>query len=411
MSQATRRNLAFLAIFVFVFAICYALSSPLTTSASQAGGGTNNTYLPLIMVPREFEVIPTNATFNNVTDITHAGDERLFVAELAGTIRILQPNGTTSLFLDIQDRVLDSGAEQGLFGLAFHPDFATNGYFYVTYTAKFPQDNNKSYLRLSQFQVTGNPDVADPNSEAVLISIIQDFTIHNGGALEFNPRDGQLYMGVGDDSQNLLAQDGGSKKGKILRINVDAAQAAQSLTMQQVDEDMMAATAVSIETWAKGLRNPWRMAVDPVSGNIYIGDVGDRAWEEIDMLPFGYNGSNFGWPCMEGPDVLFTDGDCNKTFDLPIHSYSVGCSVIAGEFFRFAGDLSQKGSLIFADGCTREIQALSFSNGSWQVNTVGDLANAPDGFLTTFGQDVNGTVYAGILGADVPLLELYIPPQ
>ena len=153
------------------------------------------------------------------------------------------------------------------------------------------------------------------------------------------------------------------------------------------------------------------MAVDPVSGNIFVGDVGDRSWEEIDVIPFGYGGSNFGWPCVEGPEVLFTDGDCNKTFDPPIHYYAVGCSVVVGEYFRFAGDLSQKGSLIFTDGCLRQIQALSFTDGSWQAKTIGDLTNAPGGFLTTFGQDINGTVYAGVLGEPAPLLELFIPPQ
>jgi glucose/arabinose dehydrogenase len=305
---------------------------------------------------------------------------------------------------------VDEGAEQGLFALAFHPDYATNGYFYVTYTAAFPNDSNKWNLRLSQIQVTSNPDVANPNSEVALLNIVQDFALHNGGSLEFNPRDGRLYMGVGDDSQNLVAQNDGFK-GKILRIDVGSAQATQSHGMQQLDEDTTASTAVSIETWARGLRNPWRMAVDPVSGNIFVGDVGDRSWEEIDMIPFGYGGSNFGWPCVEGPEVLFTDGDCDKIFDPPIHYYSEGCSVILGEYFRFGGDLSRKGSLIFADGCLQQIQALSFSEGSWQVKTIGDLAAASGGFLTTFGQDINGTVYAGVLGTPAPLLELYIPPQ
>lgn len=135
---------------------------------------------------------------------------------------------------------------------------------------------------------------------------MQDFALHNGGSLEFNPRDGRLYMDVGDDSQNLVAQNDGFK-GKILRIDVGSGQATQSQGVQQLDEDTTASTAVSIETWARGLRNPWRMAVDPVSGNIFVGDVGDRSWEEIDMIPFGYGGSNFGWPCVEGPEVLFTD--------------------------------------------------------------------------------------------------------
>ena len=405
------RKFLFLTLFVLVFAICYANSSTLITTAAPDGGSSTNTFLPLIFVPREFESIPTNATFDNVTDITHAGDERLFVAERAGTIKILHPNGTSSLFLDIRDRVLDSGAEQGFFGLAFHPDYATNGYFYVTYTAVFNQDPNKAILRLSQFQVTSNPDVADPNSEAVLVSIVQDFVIHNGGSLEFNPVDGRLYMGVGDDSQNMSAQDDSSSKGKILRINVDTGLAARGAVMHPLNEDTMASTAVSVERWAKGVRNPWRMAVDPVSGNVYIGDVGDRSWEEIDVIPLGVSGRNFGWPCVEGPEVLFTDGDCNKTFDPPIYFYDIGCAIVVGEYWRFEGDLGRKGSLIFTDGCLRQVQSLSNSGGSWQATTIGDLSDAPGGFLTAFGQDVNGTVYAGVLGTSMPLLELYIPPQ
>ena len=410
MNLSNGRKLAFLTIFVGVFTVCYAISSSPSMVASQAGGSAGDNFLPLIFVPREFEAIPTTATFTNVTDITHAGDERLFVSEQAGTIRILQPDGSSALFLDIRDRVVDEGAEQGLFALAFHPNYATNGYFYVMYTAAYPNETNKWNLRLSQFQVTGNPDVADPNSEVVLINIVQDFVLHNGGALEFNPQDGRLYMGVGDDSQGLVAQHDGFK-GKILRINIDVSQAVQSQSVQQIDENIFASTAVSIETWARGLRNPWRMAVDPVSGDIYIGDVGDRSWEEIDRIALGYNGGNFGWPCVEGPEVLFTDGECNQTFNAPIHYYDVGCAVVVGEYFRFEGNLSHKGSVIFTDGCLRQIQALSFSDGSWQVEIIGDLADAPAGFLTTFGQDINGTVYAGLIGESVPLLELYIPPE
>ncbi len=411
MNLSIRSKLAFLTIFVLVFAVCYLMSSPAVSVASESGASTSDYFLPLIFVPREFEIIPTEATFTNVTHITHAGDERIFVVELAGTIRILHPNGTTSLFLDIRDRVLDEGAEQGLFALAFHPDYANNGYFYVTYTAAYPQDSNKSYLKLSQFQVTANPDVANSASELLLLSIIQDFPVHNGGALEFNPQDGRLYMGIGDDSQNLVAQDDGSYKGKILRINVNASRTAQNAVLEQLDADTIASTAVSIELSAKGLRNPWRMAIDPVSGHIFVGDVGDRLWEEIDVIPFGYNGGNFGWPCVEGPEVLFTGGACDKFFDPPIHYYSEGCVVVVGEYYRYEGDLSLPGRLIFADACVQQIQTLTYTAGSWQAKPIGDLSSVSGGLLTTFGQDVNGTVYAGVLGASVPLFELYIPPE
>ena len=412
MVSSMPKKLTLLTIFVLVLIAAYSVSSSPTTAASPAGENPLTHYLPIIVSPREYEVIPTTATFDNVTDIANAGDERLFIAERSGIIRILHPNGTTSVFLDIRDEVVDEGFEQGLFGLAFHSDYATNGTFFVSYTTNFSNQDDKWNLRLSQFQVSANPDIADSTSRSTLLDIAQDFTIHNGGALEFNPKDGRLYLGVGDDSQNLIAQ-GSDYKGGILRIDLESEKPAADhpATFQQLSPDTTAAPTISVKKVAKGLRNPWRMAVDPVSGDIYVGDVGDRSWEEIDLIPFGVSGRNFGWPCVEGPEILHTDGDCDREFDAPIYYYSEGCAVVIGEYFRFEGDLNANGSLIFADGCLRKIQSLSAASGSWQATPIGSLPDTPSGFLTTFGQDINGTIYAGVLATDASLLELYIPSQ
>lgn len=379
-------------------------------SARSATEVETGTFLPVVMIPDEFRIIVTPATFVSVTDISNAGDDRLFVAERAGTIRILHPDGSSSLFLDIRDRVDSDGAELGLFGLAFHPDYPNNGYFYVTYTT--PRDGTGWSLKLSQFQVTSNPDVAAPDSEIRIINVRQDFAQHNGGALEFNPLDGKIYLGVGDDEELLTAQDRSTSKGKILQIDVDIANVGRNIGIErQINEDTIVAASVMTEQWARGLRNPWKIGVDPLTGDMFVGDVGDRSWEEINLIPFGQSGQNFGWPCMEGPDIKDDGGPCNRNFDLPVYYYSNGCYIVVGEVYRHPEDPAEDGRLLFGDGCRSEIFALSQVPGGWQAQVIGDRSGTPEGLLTTFGKNDEGTVFAGLLGPAKPLLELHIPSQ
>lgn len=368
-------------------------------------------YLPIINTVRQFEANPTAHTFANVTDITNAGDERLFVAELSGIIYVIQENGTKSVFLDIRDRVDADGYELGMFGLAFHPNHLDNGYFYVTYTASAGDMQWK--LILAQFQVTADPNVADPSSEARLVSVTEDSEYHNGGSIEFNPIDGRLYFGIGDDSQNLSAQEANQNKGHLLRIGVNPTRIAQNRnnSLIQISADTFAAQDVSIQKWAKGLRNPWRIAIDPLTGDIFIGDVGDRDWEEINYIPFGVQSKNFGWPCMEGPNIELTDPPCDKSFDAPLYYYDEGCSVVMGEVYRFNNDPKMPREIIFTDGCLRHINVLKQTSNGWVAEEIGTIPETPSGFLTTFGKDNNGKIFAGLLGSPVPLYELYIPAE
>ena len=228
-----------------------------------------------------------------------AGDfQRLFVVEQGGRIRIVKDGvllGTS--FLDLSGRI-SSGGERGLLGLAFHPDYRRNGRFFVNYTD--PQGNSV----VSEFGVSSNPDFANAGSERVLLRQTQPFSNHNGGHLAFSPIDGTLYLGFGDggsggDPQNL-AQNDGTWLGKILRIDVDGRDAGKEYAVPS-DNPFAGRTTPLPEIWAKGLRNPWRFSFDRAIGDLWIGDVGQGAWEEVDWQgASSRGGENYGWRRMEG---------------------------------------------------------------------------------------------------------------
>ena len=384
-----------------------AATVPSIYSAPSASVAENTIiYLPIITKPREFEANPSTQKFNKITDIANSGDGRLFIIERAGTIRVVQPDGTPSLFLDIQDRVTDASSEQGLFAIAFPSDYTTNGSFYVSYTG---EQSGNQYLYVSRFQVTANPDVADPNSEDRIFSVKQDFGLHNGGALRYNPVDGYLYVGVGDDEQLLVAQDLGSTKGKLIRLSINSPAITSSPEMQTW---LDAQTSVPSSVWALGLRNPWKIGIDPVNGSIFVTDVGDRAWEEVNYIPLGAQWLDFGWPCMEGPDIISQGGSCGSPSShiLPVYYYSDGCAIMGGEVYYHLNDPAQERQFIFGDYCTREIMSLSAPNGSWQVEKIGAITDG-DGPLTTLGKGANGTIYAGLFSPASSYYELFIPPQ
>lgn len=336
-------------------------------------------FIPILRTVRGFEANPLPHTFNFVTDITHAGDERLFVVEVSGVVKVVQSDGTVSTFLDIQDRVVTGEGETGMFGLAFHPDYANNGYFYVSY---FGTEHGEG-LHVMRFEVSADKNVANPNSGLLQVMISMVEPIHNGGALRFN-KDGYLYLGVGDD-QNLGNAQSDSLKGKLLRIDVDDSRAG-------------------VEIWAKGLRNPWRIGVDPISGVMFIGDVGDRTFEEVNIVPFGVSGLNYGWPCFEGTlDHLNCDNP--SRFIPPTYEYdhSVGCSITGGEVVRRGDEYYY----LFGDFCLLSVQSLRVVNGSWQAELEGYLPPEA-GVLITFGRNNAGTVFAG---TERTVYELYIPPR
>jgi glucose/arabinose dehydrogenase len=304
------------------------------------------------------------------------GSGRLFIIEKRGYIRVYE-NGQLleTPFLDVTDRVNNSSNEMGLLGLAFHPDYEQNGYFYVNYTGSGGGDTF-----ISRFQASGNS--ADPNSELILLNIEQPFPNHNGGAAAFGP-DGYLYLGLGDGGAAgdpfKNGQNTQSLLGKILRIDVNNGDP------YTIPSD----NPFGSEVWAYGLRNPWRISFDRATGDLWIGDVGQGAIEEIDYLPVGTGaGANFGWSIMEGTRGY--DGDPQPGLLLPAAEYShdFGCSVTGGYVYRGAMP-EWNGIYLYGDYCTGFIWGTFLSNGEWQTELLFETgAN-----INTFGVDESGEIY------------------
>jgi glucose/arabinose dehydrogenase len=312
------------------------------------------------------------------TDLQADGSGRLFVLEKVGRIRIIQNDQLIeTLFLDITNQVGSNGNEQGLLGLAFHPQYAQDGRFFVNYT-----DKNGNTV-LARFQVSSDPNIADPNSEVKVLGVDQPFANHNGGVLVFGP-DGYLYAGLGDGGSQGdpfgNAQNTGVLLGKILRLDVDSAEPYA----------VPADNPFGNEVWAYGLRNPWRISFDRATGDLYIADVGQNAWEEIDFLPANSpGGTNFGWNFREGAHD-YEGGGPEGMVD-PVAEYSHpegGCSVTGGYVYR--GSVPEwNGIYLYGDYCTGMIWGLIQIDGGWQSQLLFDL----DVTITSFGQDESGELY------------------
>jgi glucose/arabinose dehydrogenase len=311
-------------------------------------------------------------------DLQPDGSGRLCVIEKAGRIRIIENDQLIETpFLDISDRVGSNGNEQGLLGLAFHPQYAQNGRFFVNYT-----DNNGDTV-LARFQVSGDPNVADPNSEVKILGVDQPFANHNGGVLAFGP-DGYLYAGLGDGGSQGdpfgNAQNTSVVLGKILRLDVDSAEP------YAIPSD----NPFGNEVWVYGLRNPWRFSFDTLTHDLYIGDVGQNTWEEIDFLPAGSpGGTNFGWNFREGAHDYKGGGPAGLVDPVAEYSHTEGgCSVTGGYVYR--GSMPEwNGIYLYADYCTGLIWGLIHSDNGWQSQLLFDL----DVTITSFGQDTSGELY------------------
>ena len=320
---------------------------------------------------------------------SHDGTNRLFVIEKVGRIRVAQPGAaTTTVFMDISSRVLSSGNEQGLLGLAFHPQYIVNGRFFVYYNR--PGDGA---IVIAEYRVlSSNPNAGNSASEIVLLTIPHPTnTNHNGGMIEFGP-DGFLYAGVGDggsanDPPNN-AQNINALLGKILRIDVDHPNGSIPYSSPP-DNPFFGSTAGADEIYAIGMRNPWRYSFDRGTGALYVGDVGQGAREEIDIVT---RGGNYGWRVMEGMicNPSFNGGVCTPPAGstLPIWDYTHAagrCSITGGYVYRGSRLTVPTGSYIFADYCTGEIwQLLSGS----QTLLIDTSLNVP-----SFGEDEAGEIY------------------
>ena len=304
--------------------------------------------------------------FDSPVDVTNAGDGsgRLFVVEQAGRIRIVKDGALVERpFIDITGRIA-SGGERGLLGLAFHPDYPTDPRFFVNYTDR---DGNTV---ISSFTVTtADPDVADPDSETLLMHIEQPFANHNGGAVAFGP-DGMLYIATGDGGSGGDPQGNGQRLdthlGKILRIDVDVAAGSATTYEVPTDNPFVDQADAKPEIWLYGLRNPWRMRFDRETGDLWIGDVGQNAWEEIDVARAGQKGLNYGWNTMEGAHCFSPQADCDQTgLILPVAEYEngVGCAVIGGVVVRDPSQGRLDGGYLFGDAC---------SDNLWLLDPAGD---------------------------------------
>jgi len=328
--------------------------------------------------------------------ITHAGDARLFVTLQAGRVVIFNDGGVRPRpFLDVSERV-GSGGERGLLSVAFHPEYAANGFFFVNYT------DRSGDTVISRFSVTADRNVADPASEAVLLEIDQPFANHNGGQLQFGP-DGFLYAGTGDggsaNDPGCRAQNGAVLLGKVLRLDVDQSVDAPPFHGIPASNPFVGDAGVADEIWALGLRNPWRFSFDRASGDLWIGDVGQNAVEEVDrQAAASGGGENYGWKMMEGTSCTRNTGGCGFAIpgcDAPEYTppafeyaHAAGrCSITGGYVYRSDAVPQAQGAYFYADLCTGEVWAADPATGE-----VALLApRAP--FLTSFGEDAAGELY------------------
>lgn len=323
---------------------------------------------------------------------------RLFIVEQRGRIRVIEDGAIRSEpFLDLTDRVEHEGHEQGLLGLAFHPDYADNGRFFVNYTAlpEAAEGVPANATMVVEFTVSGDPNVAAAATDRVVLMQEQPTRTHNGGMLAFGP-DGFLYIGTGDgggaNDPDDNAQNPASLLGKILRIDVDAADAGE----YGIPSGNMPSPARP-EVFHMGLRNPWRYSFDGCRGDLYIGDVGQNDWEELNVVPHGVAHLNFGWKVCEGLHVRGGSAPCeHEEFTPPILEYGrrVGNAITGGYVYRGSLVPSLRGTYFFGDYPSQSFFAFQYVNGEvTNARELTDELDNADGNIASFGQDHNGEVY------------------
>jgi glucose/arabinose dehydrogenase len=306
----------------------------------------------------------------------------------AGPIRIIKDGALLPTpFLELTAKVSSSAGEQGLLGLAFAPDYATSGRFFVHYNDHF------NVNRVSAFRVSANPDQGDPSSEAQVLAFPQPGVAHNGGQLSFGP-DGMLYVGLGDgdDADQGRGQSLADPFANIMRIDVST----QPYTVP-ADNPFVSTADARPEIWSYGFRNPWRFSFDRATGDLYIGDVGESKWEEVNYASASSGagkGVNFGWDEMEGLHC-FKLRDCNQTgFTLPVLEYShdEGCAVVSGYVYRGPAMPSLQGTYFYADYCAGWVRSFRIQGGvATEQKDWPELK--PGGQITSFGEDSAGELY------------------
>lgn len=327
------------------------------------------------------------------------GDPRLFVVEQDGRIRIIE-NGQllAQPFLDIRGRVT-AGGEQGLLSMAFHPDYGTNGQFYVNFTG------SGGATRVERYTVSGNPNIADPSSDHLILTVPQFAPNHNGGQLQFGP-DGMLFIGMGDGGGGGDPQENGQNRdtllGALLRIDVDGG----GPYAIPPDNPYVGMAAARPEIWGIGLRNPWRFSFDRTDGLLYVADVGQNRIEEINAVAADQGGVNYGWNIMEGSECFEPEIGCDRSgLTPPVHEYptSSGCAVTGGYAYRGSAIPEIVGTYFYADYCTGRVSSFRMVDGvatehrDWALGSLGNVSS--------FGEDSSGELYIVDRGGRVFRLE------
>jgi glucose/arabinose dehydrogenase len=365
---------------------CAAILSLAACHSDSTGPGDGGNPLPPGLTLK-FNTFLSSGLSNPVFLTQPLNDGRIFVVEQPGRIRVVRDGVLqTTPFLDLTSRVLFSG-ERGLLSVAFHPNYATNHYLYVYFTTQTNGD-----IRIERFTTTANPEVADPASSKLIITIPHSSAPnHNGGLLSFGP-DGMLYAGVGDGGgsgdQFQNGQNFNTLLAALLRLDVDHGDPYSI----PADNPFVNQTGKRGELWAKGLRNPWRYAFDAPTGLLYIADVGQNLHEEVDVVRTNQAGLNYGWPITEGLSC-YNAATCNKTgLQDPIIDYGhgPGCSITGGYVYRGSDIPEIRGHYFYSDYCAGFLKSFRYSNGSAVDQKDWGLANVN---VTSFGVDFAGELY------------------
>lgn len=315
----------------------------------------------------------------------------MFVVERGGAIKVLK-NGTTlaTPFLDIASRITTAGSEQGLLGLAFSPDYITTGEFYANYTRAAD-----GATIVARYRVSSNADIADPKSEEIILTEPQPFANHNGGHLAFGP-DGYLYIGLGDGGSGgdpgNRAQNLSERLGKLLRIDVEC---GVTPCATPASNPFDATAGVRVEIWALGLRNPWRFSFDRLTGDLFIGDVGQGGQEEINFqAASSAGGENYGWRILEGEACFDPPANCTPPthYSAPVATYlrGSGCSSVTGGYvYRGPADAALDGAYLYADFCDGRVWRLKRNGTAWQNDLLADTNFS----ISSFGEDEAGNLY------------------
>ena len=390
-----RKVLLAVLFFMLIAALCFAVN--------RAAAHAPTAHAAQDPAAAAIPLVPVLSGLSNPVYVTnaHDGSNRLFVVEQPGRIKVLQPNASApTVFLDITAKVM-SGGEQGLLGLAFHPQFSTNGRFFVDYTRR-----PDGATVIAEYQAPAGTDVA-LTAEKTLLVIPQPFANHNGGMVEFGP-DGYLYIGMGDggsaNDPGNRAQNLNELLGKILRIDVDHANGSQGYSSPP-DNPFFGSATGRDEIYAYGLRNPWRFSFDRSTGELYVGDVGQGAREEVDIVQ---RGRNYGWRITEGTICTNLDQSLCSVVQVaaPIAEYShTGgrCSITGGYVYRGTRGSLPAGAYVYADYCTGEIFQLKDGASTLLLDT--SLT------VTSFGEDEAGEIYVVGQGGTVDRLGIAAAPS